>query len=172
MTEPPYPAAPAGTGDPFSPREVIFQPVSTGLATARLVSAALWLAPPLIAAVVIAVLVTPWLWLPAGMLGIIVAWLGWLVPRQVRAMGYAERDEDFLIRKGILFRQLEVVPYGRMQYVDVKAGPLMRRCGIASVQLHTASAATDATVPGLPPQEAARLRDRLTERGEARLEGL
>lgn len=172
MTERLPPATTAAGGDPFAPNEVTFQPVSTGLMKARLVINAMWLAPPLIGAIIVAILVTPWLWLPAAVLGIIAVWIGWLVPRQVRAMGYAERDEDFLIRKGILFRHLTVVPYGRMQYVDVEDGPIARHFRIATVQLHTASAATDATVPGLPRQEASRLRDRLTERGEARLEGL
>ena len=59
-----------------------------------------------------------------------------------------------------------------MQFVDVKAGPLDRWCGVAEVQLHTASAQSDAKIEGLPPAEAARLRDRLTTRGEARLAGL
>ena len=43
---------------------------------------------------------------------------------------------------------------------------------IAKVQLHTASANTDANIPGLAPDEAERLRDRLSARGEARLAGL
>ena len=47
-----------------------------------------------------------------------------------------------------------------------------RHFGLASVQLHTAAAATDATIPGLDPAEAERLRDRLTELGEARSAGL
>jgi membrane protein YdbS with pleckstrin-like domain len=44
--------------------------------------------------------------------------------------------------------------------------------GLATVQLHTASPGTTATIPGLPPAEAARLRDRLTEMGEAQAAGL
>ncbi len=172
MTEPLPPAPTADGSDPFTPHRMTFQPVSTALIKARLIVAAISLTPPLIGAAVIAILVTPWLWLAVGVLALVVIWIGWLVPRQVRAMGYAERDEDFLIRKGILFRHLTVVPYGRMQYVDVEDGPIARHFHIATVQLHTASAATDATVPGLPRQEASRLRDRLTERGEARLEGL
>jgi len=95
-----------------------------------------------------------------------------VVPRQVRAIGYAERDDDLLIRKGVMFRSLVVVPYGRMQYVDVQAGPVARRFRIAQVQLHTASPATDASIDGLEPAEAERLRDRLASRGEARLAGL
>ena len=71
-----------------------------------------------------------------------------------------------------MFRSMVVVPYGRMQYVDVKAGPLARAFGVASVQLHTASIGTDAAIDGLPPVEATRLRDQLAARGEARLAGL
>jgi hypothetical protein len=59
-----------------------------------------------------------------------------------------------------------------MQFVDVQAGPLERRYGLATVQLHTASPATDARIPGLPHAEAARLRDRLAALGEARAAGL
>ncbi|MGH3342462.1 MAG: PH domain-containing protein [Carbonactinosporaceae bacterium] len=95
-----------------------------------------------------------------------------LVGLNFRSWRYAERADDLLVAHGVVFRQLVVVPYGRMQFVDVSAGPLERRFGIATVQLHTASAATDARIPGLPPSEAARLRDRLAELGEARSAGL
>jgi membrane protein YdbS with pleckstrin-like domain len=100
------------------------------------------------------------------------AWIWWLVGRQVRSWGYAEREDDLLVRHGVLWRTVVVVPYGRMQYVDVYAGPVDRAFGLAKVQLHTASAGTDAYIPGLRPPEAARLRDRLASRGEARLAGL
>jgi membrane protein YdbS with pleckstrin-like domain len=94
------------------------------------------------------------------------------IDRNYRAWGYAERDEDLLVTRGVLFRRLVVVPYGRMQLVDVTAGPVERRFGIATVRLHTASAGTDASIRGLPPDEAARLRDRLAALGESRSAGL
>ena len=95
-----------------------------------------------------------------------------LLPRSLRAWGYAERADDLLVRHGLMIRRLSIVPYGRMQFVDVTAGPLERLFGLATVQLHTAAAATDARIPGLTPEEAARLRDRLAALGEARAEGL
>jgi len=64
------------------------------------------------------------------------------------------------------------VPYGRMQLVDVTAGPLHRALGITTVQLHTAAATSDARIPGLTPDIAADLRDRLARRGEERSAGL
>ena len=92
--------------------------------------------------------------------------------RAVLAWGYAERERDLLVRHGVLVRRLSIVPYARMQFVDVTAGPLERLFGLATVQLHTAAAASDATVPGLAPAEAVRLRDRLAALGENAGEGL
>ncbi|GEL95716.1 PH domain-containing protein [Cellulomonas composti] len=159
-------------GLPFEPEGVEWTPVSTRLAGARLTVLGVVLGPVTLLLIVLAVVVTPWIWIPAGVLLAVITFGAVLVPRQVRAMAYAERAEDLLVRKGIMFRQLVVVPYGRMQYVDVNAGPIARRFSIASVQLHTASPMTSASIDGLPPQEAARLRDRLASRGEARLAGL
>ena len=107
-----------------------------------------------------------------GALVLVTGWLWWLIGRGVRRWGYAEDAEELYITRGALSRKLVVVPYGRMQYVDVNAGPLEQLNGIAKVQLHTASPGTTAFIPGLPAAEAARLRDRLTALGESRVAGL
>jgi uncharacterized protein len=99
--------------------------------------------------------------------------LAWyVVSRRFRSWGYAERADDLLVRRGVMFARLSVVPYGRMQFIDVTAGPLERAFGLATVRLHTAAAATDARIPGLEREEAGRLRDRLAEVGEAQAAGL
>jgi uncharacterized protein len=105
-------------------------------------------------------------------LALLVGWGWWLVGRNARRWGYAEEAEELYITRGALFRKLVVVPYGRMQYVDVEAGPLDQANGIAKLHLHTASPGTTAVIPGLPADEAARLRDRLTAKGESRAAGL
>lgn len=99
-------------------------------------------------------------------------WAWWLIGRRVRSYAYSEREDDLLVASGILFRRLAIVPYGRMQLVDVTAGPIDRALGITTVQLHTAAATTDASIPGLEPAEAAALRDRLARKGESRSAGL
>ncbi|MEH0424202.1 PH domain-containing protein [Streptomyces sp. B21-083] len=106
--------------------------------------------------------------LPLGLL----LW-GWrMLGRNWASWRYAERADDLLISKGVLWREETIVPYGRMQLVEVTSGPVARHFGLASVQLHTAAAASDALIPGLEPAEAERLRDRLTELGQARSAGL
>src|SRR3954454_602612 len=94
------------------------------------------------------------------------------VTRSWRSWGYVEREDDLYITHGVIFRTLIAVPYGRMQLVEVASGPLERSFGLATVSMKTASPETNATIPGLPPEEAARLRDRLTELGEAHASGL
>ncbi|RAY15481.1 hypothetical protein DPM19_11675 [Actinomadura craniellae] len=99
--------------------------------------------------------------------------LGWIVAELAyRSWGYAERSDDLVVSYGVFVKRLVVVPYGRMQYVDVTAGPVEQMLGIATVRLHTAAATTDARIPGLPKGEAAQLRDRLAQRGEERSMGL
>jgi membrane protein YdbS with pleckstrin-like domain len=156
----------------FDPTDVDWLPVSPRLATGRRLAVAVPAAVVVVVAVAAAALSTWWVALVSLAAVVVAVWAWWVIGRQVRAIGYAERDEDLLVRRGVMFRSLVVVPYGRMQFVDVEAGPLARKLGYASVQLHTASPATDAAIPGLVPDEAARLRDRLARRGEARLAGL
>jgi membrane protein YdbS with pleckstrin-like domain len=95
-----------------------------------------------------------------------------LIERTWRSWGYVEREDDLYITHGVLFRSLVAVPYGRMQLVEVASGPLERAFGLATVTMKTASAETNASIPGLATDEATRLRDRLTELGEAHASGL
>ena len=151
-----------------------WQRPARALLTVRRVEVGLFVVLPcLVAAIVVAVLAGAVEGIAVALTGIVLSGLALsAVHRRWLAWGYAERDEDLLVRRGVLVRRTSVVPYGRMQYVDVTAGPLDRRLGLARVTLHTAAAASDASIPGLPAAEATRLRDRLAALGEARAAGL
>jgi len=95
-----------------------------------------------------------------------------VIGRNYDSWGYAERGADLLVTHGVMWRRLVVVPYGRMQLVDVTAGPIERKFGISTLRLHTASAGTDARIHGLTAAEATRLRDRLAALGESQSAGL
>lgn len=133
---------------------------------------ALMLGLPLAGLIVLGALTSRWVWVGAGAVLLLMVWSAWIIVRQVTAHAWMEREEDMVVKRGRLFRTVTVVPYGRMQYVEVESGPIARAFGIARVQLHTASPGTDANIAGVPDAEAARLRDRLTSRGEAKLAGL
>ena len=167
-------AEPLSVDEAFAPPGEAWRPVSPRLATARRITMVLLMLALLVVLAALAIVPEARL-VAVGLLGVWVvalAWMWWLIGRRVRSFGYAERADDLLVTSGILFRRLVVVPYGRMQLVDITAGPLDRRLGVATVQLHTAAATTNATIPGLPPAEAAGLRDRLAARGELRSAGL
>ena len=96
----------------------------------------------------------------------------WFVRNRFRAWRYQERHEDLIVARGVMVQRLSVVPYGRMQFVEVTAGPIERLFKLSTVKLHTAAAASDARIPGLENSESARLRDRLTELGESKAAGM
>ncbi|MBB2976892.1 hypothetical protein FHX49_002480 [Microbacterium endophyticum] len=139
----------------------------------RLISTAAILIVIPIAAVVISTLSrTPWVWIPAGIALLILAWTLAITPRQVRAFGYQLRDDDLIMRRGILWQRVVAVPYGRMQLVDITHGPLDRVFGIAQLKLVTAAATTGVVLPGLTQGAANELRDTLIAVAESRRTGL
>lgn len=170
MTDPTLDFAP----DPFLASGDAWRRVSPRLATARRLVGAV---PVALLGVAAAVGLSVAGWPAWGFVALLVcllvaAWLAWLAGRQVRAIGFCVRTDDLLVVSGIMFRRLVVVPFGRMQLVDVTRGPVDRWFGLASVQLHTAAATSDAEIPGLTPDAAAELRDRLAALGEQRSAGL
>ena len=165
----------------IDPPGITWQRVSPKYVTVRVVQWALGnLAAVLVLSLpLVLVLAEAWAWpplwlaatVPAAML-VVALWRLALIPRQVRAIGYGERDDDLLIRTGIFFQRTMAVPFGRMQYVDIGVGPVERSLGLCTLKLHTAAPGTNAQIPGLPAAEGARLREQLAARGEARLAGL
>jgi membrane protein YdbS with pleckstrin-like domain len=169
------PAEPPLSGhDAFTPADAPWTPVSPRLATSRRLTLLLAYIPLVAVGVALALIPVgrPWSVVYAVVAAVAFGWAWWIIGRRVRSFGYAEREGDLLVVSGILVRRLVIVPYGRMQIVDLRAGPIERWLGISTVQLHTAAATTDASIPGLAPDEAAALRDRLAERGEERAAGL
>jgi uncharacterized protein len=105
--------------------------------------------------------------LPAGLVPAIVALLGlafvaWLPRRRWRAWAYREGDDELDIRHGRLVRVRTVVPFARVQHIDVSEGPVERNLGLATLILHTAGTRAAAVpLPGLTRDEADEMRDRI-----------
>ncbi len=115
--------------------------------------------------------------LPTGVVVLVAAGLVFgvraaITPARVRSIGYRLRDDDLLVTRGVLFSRLVAVPYGRMQLIDMNRGPVARLLGLVDLQLVTAAAHSNVTIPGLTVEEADRLRDVLVDRAESRRVGL
>ena len=85
-----------------------------------------------------------------------------LPPRRYRAWGYREEEDELHVRYGLFTRVRTVVPFGRVQHIDIAHGPVERRFGLATLILHTAGTRGAAVpLPGLLHGEAERMRDRI-----------
>lgn len=111
-------------------------------------------------------------WYPLAAMLVIAAVAIVLTPRRVRAIGYQLRSDDFVFRRGILYRRQVAVPYGRLQLVDISRGPLSRVLGLSELRLVTAAASTGVTIPGLRKDVAEDLRNHLISVAETRRAGL
>ena len=89
-------------------------------------------------------------------------------PARYRGWGFAVREDDVVIRRGVWWRTLSIVPHQRIQHVDTTHGPLERALGLSSVVLFTAgTVGASIAIPGLAIAVADDLRDRLAALGRS-----
>lgn len=103
---------------------------------------------------------TSWTWIGvAGPAVLLIGFYGLMVEMSFPRMGYAVREHDVLFQSGWIVRTLRVCPFNRVQNCSVRSGPLERKAGLATLVLYTAgSGGADLRIPGLPQEEADRLR--------------
>ena len=75
---------------------------------------------------------------------------------------YEIREDSIYLERGVFTRVRTVIPYVRIQHVDSSRRPVERAFGLASAVVYTAgSRGADVSIPGLTPQGADDLRERL-----------
>jgi putative membrane protein len=89
---------------------------------------------------------------------------GWIAPLRRFVLGYQLADAAFVTRDGLLTRQLVIVPYGRIQSVRIRQGPLQRLLRVASVWVDTAGGGLAAVAPHRDVSEAVAVAAELAER--------
>ena len=97
-------------------------------------------------------------WLPVILFSL---WLLIRMPmRRYAARGYSLVEERLRVVRGILFRSDTVVPYGRVQHIDVNQGPLERVFHLATLTVHTAGTHNaSVSLPGLAHADAVAIRE-------------
>jgi membrane protein YdbS with pleckstrin-like domain len=79
--------------------------------------------------------------------------------KATRAIGYAVREHDLILKSGLFWQKEVIQPIRRIQHVELTRGPLEKRLGFANVRLFSAgSARATFTIPGLRLITAARIR--------------
>lgn len=99
-----------------------------------------------------------WLWvLPMAAL-LLLGGRPWL-RRQFESRRYALRARDITYRRGWLWHRVTTVPYHRIQHGEIAQGPIEKWYGLAVLEVYTAGRnASDLSIPGLPLEEAERLK--------------
>ena len=77
-----------------------------------------------------------------------------------RRWRYEIFDQEIYIQRGILIMSRTLVPMIRVQHVDTKQGPILKRFKLASITISTA--ATTHEIPALLEHDASELRDRIS----------
>ena len=83
-----------------------------------------------------------------------------------RGWRYRVGEEALELRHGVLTVKRSIVPYFRVQHVDLSQGPIERALGLARLKVHTASAGTDASLPGVELERAEEVRRLVLDRAE------
>ncbi len=113
--------------------------------------------------------VQPWLPIPKQLHSIypfavsIAAFIGvwsfvyhWFADPLIR---YAIRQQDLILQKGLIFRNVTCQPILRIQHIELKRGPLDRAAGLAKLQVFSAGGSAHTfEIPGLPVAQALQLR--------------
>jgi len=87
----------------------------------------------------------------------------WVVLRY-RVWVYQIRADAIYLERGVLRHVRTLVPYIRIQHVDTSRGPLERALGLSTLVVYTAgSRGADISIPGLTPEEARDLQQRVKE---------
>lgn len=164
--------------EPFSATDPRTARVSPKLVKVRFLGNLAWWAIFLVACIALHVVtvVLSWPWwvhLFAIPVYIFVAQRILLMPRRTRALGYLTRENDIVFREGILFRSVTILPYGRIQDININEGPIERAYGLSTITLKTAGGSlSDVSIPGLERHEAERIRDLVTREAHEKMAAL
>ena len=97
---------------------------------------------------------------------LLLAWFIVRIPlRRYAARGYSTEGDRLRVVRGLLWRKDTVVPFGRVQHIDVARGPLERHYGLATLVVHTAGTHNaSVSLPGLGLEDAVRMREAIREK--------
>ena len=84
-----------------------------------------------------------------------------VLPHRIyRRWGYDMGDEQLRVLRGFLWRTDTIVPFNRIQHIDVAQGPLQRSFGLSTLIVHTAGTHNSiVSLPGLATADAEDMRE-------------
>jgi membrane protein YdbS with pleckstrin-like domain len=106
-----------------------------------------------------------WVLLGAVSMGMML--MAWFRHAAARAISYAVREHDVVVRSGVFWKRETVQPILRIQHVERAQGPLDKRFGLAKLKLFSAGTGHSTfEIPGLDAGTALRIQSFLLEQKE------
>ncbi|WP_374523720.1 PH domain-containing protein [Sphingopyxis sp.] len=160
---------PAAPTDPFAPDALNasegLDPVDPAFTHVLRITIALQMLPLAIVATLVDFLVMPQIDGPFGLLTV-ASWLLAIIAivtvpaRRVARWGYKIGEGQLRVAHGWLFRTDTIVPFVRVQHIDVGQGPVERWFGLSHLVVHTSGTHNSmVTLPGLHADLAAAMRE-------------
>ncbi|WP_217587369.1 PH domain-containing protein [Lentibacillus saliphilus] len=101
------------------------------------------------------------LWIAIGIIVLSTYFVIFKLPNiRWRRWRYEVFDQEIYIQHGILIVTRTLIPMVRVQHVDTKQGPILKKYNLASITISTA--ATTHGIPALYDEDASNLRDRIS----------
>lgn len=143
--------------------EIEFNKLADKAATEALLSTLLFLLPFSIAASLVlhfVVKLPSHILLPAIVAIVAISlFILWWTIKSIHKTGVALREHDFVLKTGVFWRKITVVPFNRIQHIELHKGPLERKFNLATIKLYTAGGSgADLAVGGLEEPRAEQLR--------------
>lgn len=81
-----------------------------------------------------------------------------------RVWSFRVREDALYLERGVVTNVKTVAPHVRIQHVDTSRGPIERSLGLSTLVVYTAgSRGADVSIPGLVPEEASDLQQRVKQ---------
>jgi len=80
-------------------------------------------------------------------------YIGWYINALYNSYTFLLTQKEIIISRGVFFKQRSVIPYNRVQNINVTSGPLMRVWDLHTVHIHTAGVGmgiAEGIIQGIP----------------------
>lgn len=79
--------------------------------------------------------------------------------------GVAARTHDIVFKKGLFWRKTKLVPFRRVQHIEIHRNPIERKLGLSSLKIFTAGGSgVDLNISGLENDRAEKIKQYILEK--------
>lgn len=89
----------------------------------------------------------------------------WYAIRSYIHEGFAIREHDIMYKNGIFFKSLIIIPFNRIQHLEIGHGPIDRYFGLANLSIYTAGgSSSDLIIDGLESNTAQTIKNYISDK--------